>query len=70
MDPLQLPRLVQIEKDTYRLLKEARNKGWEGEAAGLETTLVHIKDKKAQADRISEVNCAIVRHQELFSDIR
>lgn len=59
MDPLQLPRLLQIEKDTYRLLKEARSKGWEGEAAGLETTLVHIKDKRAQVDRISE----IVSHQ-------
>ena len=40
---------------TYRLLKEARNKGWEGEAAGLESTLVHIKDKKAQVHRIGEV---------------
>jgi hypothetical protein len=59
MDAGQLPRLVQIEKDTYRLLKEARTNGWEGEAAGLETTLVHIKDKRAQVDRIGE----IVSHQ-------
>ena len=48
MDAGQLRRLVQIEKDTYRLLKEARTCGWEGEAAGLETTLIHIKDKKGQ----------------------
>jgi hypothetical protein len=52
MDEGQLPRLVQIEKDTLRLLKEARTKGWEGEAAGLETTLIHIKDKKTQVTRI------------------
>jgi len=55
MDAGQLPRLVQIEKDTYRLLKEARTNGWEGEAAGLETTLIHIKDKKGQVTRISEI---------------
>jgi hypothetical protein len=45
MDAEQLPRLVQIEADTYRLLDEAKSKGWEGETAGLETTLVHIKEK-------------------------
>ena len=27
---------MQFETDTYRLLKEARNMGWEGEAAELE----------------------------------
>ena len=56
------PRLLQIEKDTYRLLKEARTKGWEGEAAGLETTLVHIKDKRTQVDRIVETNETVSRH--------
>lgn len=55
MDAGQLPRLVQIEKDTYRLWKEARTNGWEGEAAGLETTLIHIKDKKGQVTRIREI---------------
>jgi hypothetical protein len=60
MDAGQSPRLLQIEKDTYRLLKEARNKGWEGEAAGLETTLVHIKDKRAQVDRVPKTNNTIV----------
>jgi hypothetical protein len=63
MDEGQLPRLVQIEKDTLRLLKEARTKGWEGEAAGLETTLIHIKDKKAQVTRIRE----ITNHQNALS---
>jgi integrase len=52
MDVEQLPRLIQIEADTHRLLDEAKRKGWEGEAAGLETTLVHIKDKKAQVERL------------------
>jgi integrase len=52
MDPEQLPRLIAIEQDTQRLLAEARDKGWEGEVSGLETTLLHIKDKKMQVDRI------------------
>jgi hypothetical protein len=52
MDPGQLPRLLQIEHDTHRLLAEAQQKGWEGEAAGLEDTLQHIADKKAQVQRI------------------
>lgn len=56
MDVEQLPRLVQIEADTYRLLDEARRKNWEGEAEGLETTLVHIKVKQAQAERLREID--------------
>jgi hypothetical protein len=52
MDPTQLPRLLQIEHDTHRLLAEAHEKGWEGEAAGLEDTLGHIADKKAQVQRL------------------
>ncbi len=52
MDPAQLPRLVEIEQDTHRLLAEARERGWDGEAAGLETTLQHITEKKAQVERI------------------
>jgi hypothetical protein len=52
MDPAQLPRLAQIQADTHRLLAEAREHGWDGEAAALETTLLHIADKQAQAQRI------------------
>ncbi len=52
MDPAQLPRLAQIEQDTHRLLDEARERGWDGEAAGLETTLLHIADKKVQVERV------------------
>jgi integrase len=52
MDPTQVPRLLQIEQDTHRLLTEAQHNGWEGEAAGLQDTLVHIADKKAQVQRI------------------
>jgi hypothetical protein len=51
MDPEQLPRLIAIEEDTQRLLAEAKAKSWEGEVSGLETTLLHIKDKKMQVDR-------------------
>lgn len=52
MDPEQLPRLIAIEEDTRRLLAEAKAKGWEGEVSGLQTTLLHINDKKMQVDRI------------------
>jgi hypothetical protein len=52
MDPDQLPRLLAIEADTHRLLAEAKANGWEGEMIGLETTLLHIQDKKTQVDRI------------------
>jgi site-specific recombinase XerD len=52
MDPAQLPRLLQIEQNTLELLTEARAHGWEGETTGLEETLVHIADKKAQVERI------------------
>jgi len=51
MDPAQIGRLGEIEADTHRLLAEAREHGWEGEVAGLETTLIHITDKRAQAER-------------------
>jgi site-specific recombinase XerD len=52
MDPAQLPRLLQIEQNTRELLTEAREHGWDGEAAGLEDTLVHIAEKKTQVERI------------------
>lgn len=52
MDPDQLPRLIQIERNTKDLLQEAQENGWEGEATGLQHTLIHIGEKKAQADRI------------------
>ena len=51
VDTNQLPRLREIEADTLRLLAEARQHGWDGEAAGLEATLAHIQTKKAQAER-------------------
>lgn len=60
MDVGQLPRLVEIEADTHRLLDEAKRRGWEGEAAGLETTLVHIKDKKAQVERLRGTDTSLL----------
>ncbi len=52
VDTAQLPRLLEIEADTLRLLAEARQHGWDGEAAGLEATLAHLQGKKAQAERV------------------
>lgn len=55
MDPQQLPRLVQIELNTVALIDEARERGWEGEEAGLVETLQHIAEKKAQVARIASL---------------
>lgn len=52
MDPAQLPRLLQIEGDTHRLLTEARERGWEGEVQGLEATLQGVLEKRGQVERI------------------
>jgi hypothetical protein len=51
VDTDQLPRLREIEDDTLRLLAEARQHGWDGEAAGLEATLAHIQGKRGQTER-------------------
>ncbi len=51
-DPVQLPRLSQVEADTQRLLDEARGNEWEGEVQGLEVTLQAIEEKKGQAQRL------------------
>jgi hypothetical protein len=58
MDPDQLPRLIAIEEDTHRLLAEAKTKGWEGEVTGLETTLLHIKDKKSRSTELKSLPTA------------
>jgi hypothetical protein len=55
MDPEQLPRLLQIEQNTHDLLAEARENGWQGEVQGLEETLVHLDEKKAQVERIKRL---------------
>jgi site-specific recombinase XerD len=52
MDPAQLPRLIQIEQNTHTLLAEAKQQGWEGEVRGLEETLHHLGEKKAQVERV------------------
>ncbi len=48
VDPQQVPRLLQIEGNTIELLDEARAQGWAEEVRGLEATLQHIQEKKAQ----------------------
>jgi integrase len=51
VDPAQMPRLIEIEHDTVRLLKEAQANEWVGEVAGLELTLERIQSKKGQVER-------------------
>ena len=52
LDLAQLPRLLQIERNTIERLEEARQMQWLGEVAALEESLRHIAGKKNQADRI------------------
>ncbi|MDP8930274.1 MAG: site-specific integrase, partial [Actinomycetota bacterium] len=52
MDPAQLPRLLQIERNTEERLEEARHQHFLGEAEALELDLQHIGEKKAQVERI------------------
>jgi site-specific recombinase XerD len=58
MDPVQLPRLLQIEENTRMLLAEARKQRWDGEVQGLEETLHHIGEKKAQGEHIIALQSA------------
>jgi len=62
VDPQQSPRLIQIEVNTVELLSEAQAQGWEAEVRGLEETLRHIQEKKAQVERLASVNSALEHH--------
>ncbi|MGI8530896.1 MAG: tyrosine-type recombinase/integrase [Geodermatophilaceae bacterium] len=46
--PDQLGRLLELEKDIRRRVALAKTRGWLGEVVGLETTLTHVQQKKAQ----------------------
>jgi hypothetical protein len=48
IDPLQAPRLRDIETDTEQRLGDARHHQWLGEVAALEESLRHIRLKRAQ----------------------
>ncbi|MFF6786944.1 tyrosine-type recombinase/integrase [Streptomyces sp. NPDC012510] len=47
----QVPRLLEIERNTHERLDEARRLQWLGEVANLQESLRHIADKKRQAER-------------------
>ena len=51
MAPAQMPRLLQIERNTHERLEEARRLQWLGEVSALEENLRHLADKKRQAER-------------------
>lgn len=48
LDPAQEPLLDQIEANTRTRLSEANEKGWLGEVAALDDTLIHITRKRVQ----------------------
>jgi hypothetical protein len=51
MAPAQMPRLLQIERNTHERLEEAHRLQWLGEVSALQENLRHIADKKRQAER-------------------
>jgi hypothetical protein len=51
MSPAQMPRLLQIERNTHERLEEAHRLPWLGEVSALEENLRHITDKKHQTER-------------------
>jgi hypothetical protein len=50
----QVPRLLEIERNTHERLDEARRLQWLGEVANLQESLRHIADKKRQAERLCQ----------------
>lgn len=50
----QVPRLLEIERNTHERLDEARRMQWLGEVAALEESLRHIANKKRQAERLRQ----------------
>lgn len=48
----QVPRLLEIERNTHERLEEAHRMQWLGEVSALKESLRHIADKKQQAERL------------------
>ncbi|MFE7842406.1 tyrosine-type recombinase/integrase [Streptomyces sp. NPDC057474] len=48
----QVPRLLEIERNTHERLDEARRLQWLGEVTNLQESLRHIADKRRQAERL------------------
>lgn len=53
MSPKQIPRLLEIERNTHERLEEAHRMQWLGEVSALKESLRHIASKKRQAERLS-----------------
>ena len=51
MSPTQMPRLLEIERNTHERLEEAHRLQWLGEVSALEENLRHLADKKRKAER-------------------
>lgn len=50
----QVPRLLEIERNTHERLDEARRMQWLGEVSALQESLRHITNKKEQAERLRQ----------------
>ncbi len=54
VDPSQLHRLVELEDNTSDRLREAEERGWLGEVAGLNESLIQIGRKREQVVQLQE----------------
>lgn len=54
VDPSQLHRLVELEDNTSNRLREAEERGWLGEVAGLNESLIQIGRKREQVVQLQE----------------
>jgi hypothetical protein len=50
----QVPRLLEIERNTHERLGEANRMQWLGEVSALQESLPHIGNKKQQAERLRQ----------------
>jgi hypothetical protein len=50
VDPAQLPRIEEMTCNAEARLTEAQNRAWLGEVAGLEESLKHLRQRRAEAE--------------------
>ncbi|WP_406097440.1 hypothetical protein [Kitasatospora purpeofusca] len=57
MDPVQLPRLQEIHANLVDRLQEAKDQGWVGEVAAIETTMAAAAQKlEAMRERAAQLS--------------
>jgi hypothetical protein len=60
-DPAQRPRLEEIIANLTARLAEARERGWLGEAEGIEVSIAAAQDKLARMSRLVSLGIPTIR---------